>query len=176
MKVEIKHHYGWRMYDVPAETLAQAAYLAIRQTREFLTDDNHTHEAKVSTTTWEGKQVEYLSCWIMRNEKSTPYSGPSWAETQYWIAVQYRAPAATAVMVIGVDMAKDSDESVLVEVDAGKYTVIATSGRRAGKRTTAKKALVKATTENPELVVVNGSADGIIIEKPVKGEVSRVAE
>lgn len=174
MKVEIKHHYGWRMYDVPAETLAQAAYLAIRQTHEFLTDENHTHQAVDRVTKWAGHESHFHSIEILRNERSTPYSGPAWAETPYWIAVQYRATAETAVAVIGVDIAQEGADSTVqaeVDVNQGTVTVKAISGgRRAGKATAAKKALAKATTQNPDLTVITKGASGVVVEKPVKGQ------
>ena len=151
MKVEIKHHYGWRQYDVPAETLEQAAYLAIRQAHEFLTDHNHTHQAVDRVTKWAGQENRFLAIEILRNENSPTYTGPAWATTDYWISVSYRVPIATAVTTIGVDLAKDPDQSVLQEVEVanGKATVIP-GGRRIGKKAAAKKAQGKATTTSPE--------------------------
>jgi hypothetical protein len=150
MKVELKHHTGWRSYDVPAESLGEAAYLAVRQSCAFLTDDNHTHQLHESTTTWGGQVIPFTSVHIMRNEKSTPYTGPKWAETSYWIAVQYRAPGAAVAPTVedlvrtkreaaitSVDPAQegaDSTATAVVDVNQGKPAVRASRTRRGSSK------------------------------------------
>ena len=84
--VEPLHHTGWRRYAVDAPSLGEAAYAAVRRTHSFLTDTNHTHEAK--------RRGTFSSVHIYRGEGAPPYSGPKWAETDYWFAVEYREPRA----------------------------------------------------------------------------------
>lgn len=96
MMVELKHHYGWQIYNVPvAETLEEAAYKAVRSSHDFLRDDNHTHDAGEKTLEWGGQEIRFKSVRIFRNavsERESPYSGPPALETDYWFAVEYKQP------------------------------------------------------------------------------------
>ena len=93
MKVLLKHHYGWRTYDIPeAKDIHDAAYRAVRKSHEFLTDSNHTHTAEERSIQWGGKMSTFMSVLIYRTDEAPPYTGPSWAETDYWFAVEYMDP------------------------------------------------------------------------------------
>lgn len=91
MLVELSHHSGWKQYDVPAATLEEAAYLAVRQSHTFLTDENHTHEAAERETLFAGQLLKWTSVHIYRGPGAPEYTGPDWAYTDYWLAVTYRA-------------------------------------------------------------------------------------
>ena len=95
MRVELSHHYGWREYKIPgAESLHDAAYKAVRQTHEFLTDTNHTHNAGERKTTWGGREIRWNAVHVFRGDGAPVYTGPKWAETPYWFTVEYREPTA----------------------------------------------------------------------------------
>lgn len=42
MLVELKHHYGWKRYEVDATSKREAVIEANRKAFQFLTDGNHT--------------------------------------------------------------------------------------------------------------------------------------
>jgi hypothetical protein len=96
MFVEIKHHYGWKVYDVPAATLEEAAYLAVRESHGFLTDDNHRYEAGEKEFPWGGKIIKFNSVTIFREGDAPESLAPWWAEADYWFAVEFRAPETNA--------------------------------------------------------------------------------
>lgn len=91
ISVELKQHYGWTAYSIDARTLEEAAYLAVRQTHGFLTEDNHRHDAGEREITWGGKQIKFHSVRVFRTgiDPDYPYSE---ALDGYWFAVEYRAP------------------------------------------------------------------------------------
>jgi hypothetical protein len=91
MNVELLHHYGWKLHQTNADNLHDAAKAAVRESHEFLTDTNHTMDARERTTTWGGKELRYHSALVFRGEGAPAYSGPAPFETSYWFAVQYRA-------------------------------------------------------------------------------------
>jgi len=93
MKVELSHRTEWVPHEVDAQNIATAAYMAIRQTHDFLTDDNHTWDAGERDTHWGGKPIKFTSVRIYRNAKSEaewPYTGPPALATDYWFSVEYR--------------------------------------------------------------------------------------
>lgn len=93
MVVELSHHAGWQKHEVlDAVSLADAAYKAVRRTHTFLTDDNHTVEVGERQTEWGGKTIHWNSVHVYRGEGAPEYSGPKSLETDYWFAVEYRAP------------------------------------------------------------------------------------
>ena len=97
MIVELEHHFGWQPYEVEANSLEAAAYAAVRQSHEFLQDDNHTWQAGQRRISWGGEDVTFHSVRIYRNAKSEaehPYRGPACLSTDYWFAVNYRANPA----------------------------------------------------------------------------------
>ena len=95
MRVELSHHYGWQTYDIAgAESIDDAAYKAVRQSHEFLTDENHTHEAGERQSTWGGREIRWNSVKVFRGDGAPAYAGPNGLETPYWFAVEYREPAA----------------------------------------------------------------------------------
>ena len=86
MRVELRHHDGWRVYDVQANTLRDAAYRALRQTLSFLDDKNHAHTFR------DGPRRVV----IWRNGKSPNLPGltPAWVKggNMPWFSVRYRVP------------------------------------------------------------------------------------
>lgn len=95
MRVELKHHYGWKLYDFPsAESIDEAAYRAVRASHDFLTDINHTYDAGERQTTCGGQEVRWHSVLVYRGEGAPAYSGPASLNTPYWFSVEYREPAA----------------------------------------------------------------------------------
>lgn len=91
MKVELEHHDGWRQYEVEADTIEGAAYAAVRQSHEFLADDNHGHEFK-------RRPAGHASVVIRYNQKSSATARnrltPAWDMTDpgdLWFGVPYRA-------------------------------------------------------------------------------------
>lgn len=96
MLVELKHHFGWEQYEVPAQSLEEAAYLAVRQTHNFLTDANHSHEAGEHEITWGGKQLKFKSVTVYRGEGAPAALASSCLPDEYWFAVQFREPVLEA--------------------------------------------------------------------------------
>ena len=94
MEVELEHHYGWTRHSYPqAKDIHHAAYLAVRECCDFLTDENHSHDAGEHELTWGGKTSTFMSVRIYRGEGAPPYTGPAWAATDYWFAMNYRKPS-----------------------------------------------------------------------------------
>lgn len=82
------------IHDIPAaRTLEEAAYLAVRETHDFLTDGNHTHEAGEKEITWGGERSKFWSVVISPNENSPPgaFANQQRGFVGYWFAVEYRA-------------------------------------------------------------------------------------
>jgi len=52
------------VFDFPVNTIEEAAYLAVRKTHDFLTDDNHHYEAKDCEITWGGEKDHFKSIYI----------------------------------------------------------------------------------------------------------------
>ena len=92
MDVELKHHYGWTVHSTDASNLDDAAKQAVRNTHHFLTDANHTMEAGEHELTWGGTTSKFHSVHVYRGEGAPAFSGPAWAKTDYWFAVEYRNP------------------------------------------------------------------------------------
>lgn len=91
MRVELKHHDGWKAYDIAgAESIHDAAYEAVRQSHEFLTNCNHSHDAGERESTFGGLVIRWNSVRVFREDGAPSHSGPRW----YWFAVEYRDPAA----------------------------------------------------------------------------------
>ena len=91
MKVALEHHYGWEIHEAKGKTLEEAACNAVRDTHEFLTDDNHTIKAEPNQKLeWGGKTDAFNCVTVYRNENSPPYIGPDWADVPYWFAVSYK--------------------------------------------------------------------------------------
>ena len=94
-RVALQHHYGWQVYEALAENLAQAAYLAVRESHEFLTDDNHTHTEGPESLEWGGETIHFNSVTIMKNDASPSFLlAPKWVTDgpgAYWLGVTYRA-------------------------------------------------------------------------------------
>ena len=90
MLVELREHDGWHAYFAEAPTKEEAAYKAIREQHEFLTDSNHSYEAGEQTVTWGGQERQFKSVRIYRAHDAPRYSGPPALETDYWFAVEYR--------------------------------------------------------------------------------------
>lgn len=78
-----------------AKTLEEAAYAAVRQSHDFLTDDNHTHEAGEKESTWGGERFKFSSIVISPNDKSPPgaFSNQRRGYVDYWFSVEYREVA-----------------------------------------------------------------------------------
>jgi hypothetical protein len=76
-----------------AKTLEEAAYRAVRQTHDFLTDANHTFEASEKESTWGGEKFKFSSVVISPNDNSPPgaFANQRRGYVDYWFAVQYRA-------------------------------------------------------------------------------------
>lgn len=77
---EVEHHHGW------VNTEGKLPYEHIRETHEFLTDDNHDHKDNGESIT------------ILRNENSTPFHPltPSWArDSKVWFSNRYRTVVGT---------------------------------------------------------------------------------
>lgn len=82
------------IHNIPdAQTLEEAAYAAVRQTHDFLTDDNHTHEASEKEATWGGERFKFSSVVISPNDKSPPgaFANQRRGYVDYWFSVEYRA-------------------------------------------------------------------------------------
>lgn len=85
MKVQLKHHYGWKTHDTSASDLASAAKQAVRDTHSFLTDDNH----------W--MQDDDGMIIVLRAVQAEPPAiTPAWAHPSFdkggvWFACAYRA-------------------------------------------------------------------------------------
>ncbi|WP_162405129.1 hypothetical protein [Pseudoxanthomonas jiangsuensis] len=92
MLVELKHHYGWEQYEVDAETIEEAAYKAVRTSHHFLNDTNHTYTSGDRVLKLGGQEHHFKSVLVYRAVGAPAYSGPRWGETDYWFAVEYRAP------------------------------------------------------------------------------------
>jgi hypothetical protein len=73
-------------------SLKEAAYRAVRETHEFLTDTNHTWTGGRKSFMWGGKKVVFYSITIHRNEESPPpvLLGFGADLVDYWFAVEYR--------------------------------------------------------------------------------------
>lgn len=96
MDVELKHHYGWKVHRTTADNLDDAAKQAVRDTHDFLTDANHTMEAGGHELTWGGSTSTFHSVHVYRGEGAPAFSGPKWAQTDCWFAVEYRTPMTNA--------------------------------------------------------------------------------
>jgi hypothetical protein len=95
MRVELKHHYGWCEYEIAgAESIEDAAYKAVRQSHKFLRAKNHTYSIGEMKTTWGGRDIRWTSVLVFRGKGAPAYTGPKWADTSYWFAVEYRDPTA----------------------------------------------------------------------------------
>lgn len=94
--VELRHHYGWKRYSMPADNIHEAAKQAVRHTHGFLTDTNHTMEAGDRAVTWGGKELAFKSVRVFRDGDAPAYSGPPSLRTDYWFAVEYREPLIAA--------------------------------------------------------------------------------
>lgn len=109
MRVEIgdnglRSKYYYTAYDIPdAPTLLDAAYAAIRLHYSFLTDDNHTWEARDSGPT---KPENQKLAEFTRSSRYTisikhpegyvdPPEVPGWARGfKHWFTVAYREPVS----------------------------------------------------------------------------------
>lgn len=81
------------IYTIPgAKTLEEAAYKAVRQTHDFLTEDNHTYESGEKESTWGGERFKFSSVVISPNDKSPPgaFANQRRGYVDYWFAVEYR--------------------------------------------------------------------------------------
>lgn len=92
MKVWIEHHYGWTAHEFEADSPAEAAYLAVRETHRFLTDDNHGWRVEEGGFEWGGKVVRRRSIVVSRNERSPwPHPlAPDWSvNDEFWFGVSF---------------------------------------------------------------------------------------
>lgn len=81
------------IHDIPdAQSLAEAAYLAIRKTHDFLTEDNHRYEAGDKELEWGGEVIKYSSVLIYPNTFSPigAHANRVLTGVDYWFAVEYR--------------------------------------------------------------------------------------
>lgn len=84
------------IHDIPgAKTLEEAAYAAVRETHDFLTDDNHRYEAGENEATWGGEKFKFNSVVIFPNDNSPDgaFANQRRGYVDYWFAVQYREVA-----------------------------------------------------------------------------------
>lgn len=91
MKVELKHHYGWKSYDIEANSLEDAAYKAILNSHTFLTPENHTYTAHAQPE-WE-EDSGYIRIIRTQDADRHPMT-PWWYDTKagsIWMDVVYRA-------------------------------------------------------------------------------------
>lgn len=91
MVVSLQHHYGWKKYSFSkAKSKKRAAYLAVRKSHKFLTDDNHTYKVRVNIPLEWGGKTSYFNSVKIYAIGEQPFFGPAWAKTDYWFAVQFK--------------------------------------------------------------------------------------
>ena len=92
----LRSRYWWESYEIPGvDDPAQAAYQAIRQRCEFLTDNNHTWEARdygeCKPELLELKSRTQSSRFVVNIYRSFP-DGPLRPVGSYWFHFGYRVP------------------------------------------------------------------------------------
>lgn len=86
MLVELKHHYGWKAYEVASSDEHEAVIEANRKAFVFLTDDNHT--VKVV-----GDRIETYR----HNNPPDPQFTPKiydFGPNGWWFTTEFRIPRA----------------------------------------------------------------------------------
>jgi hypothetical protein len=96
MIAELKHHFGGQAYYVPAGTLEETDYLAVRESHGFLPDANHSHQAGEREIRWGGQSRLLNSIRVYRAGDAPESIARALLQTDYWLAVEYRAPATAS--------------------------------------------------------------------------------